>query len=363
MSRAGFHWPDATFFAAFLIFAFAFFWTISPFVVPLFLAGSAVAIVGRLHERLAWALGGRRRLSALLASLAVLLVVLAPTAVVGWLLVKQAVVVLGAWQEAIAQGGLEAIITGRIREPLGPLLRQLDAVGFSNYLRTLIEQAVTFLSTHLASTAITVARIVLAALIVVIGMYYFFLDGPRLLLELEQFSPMEQAHSHEILMDTASMLRAIFLASFVTAVIQGILGVIGFWIGGLPHAIMWSALMAFLSLIFSLLPIVGSGLVFVPAAIWLIANDKIWGGIFVLIWGLVVLGSVEYFVKPYFAKERLAIYPVVLFLTLFGGIEVLGPIGALAGPVLAAVVVSFLRVWKRDIIPELEPHGWVKSPP
>lgn len=361
MEQSRIHWPDATFFAAFAIGAVAFFWTISPFIVPLLLAASAVTLVGGLHERLARALGGRRRLSALLASLAILLVVLVPLAIIGWLIVKEAYVVLGEWRDAVERGGLDALITGRIREPLSPLLRQLDQIGFSNYLRTALERAAAFLSTHLASTALTVATFVLDGFILVVGMYYFFLDGPRLVTEFEEYGPMEATHTHEILEDTVAILRAIFLASFVTAVIQGILGVIGFWIAGLPNAIMWSALMAFLAFVFSLVPIVGSGLVFVPAAIWLLAHDKIFGGIFVLLWGLLVLGSVEYFVKPYFAKERVSIYPVVLFMTLFGGIAVLGPIGALAGPVLAAAVGSFLRVWKRDILPEVIPHGFAKS--
>lgn len=361
LGRAEIHWPDATFFAAFVIGAVAFFWTISPFIVPLLLAAAAVALVGGLHEKLAKALGGRRRLSALLASLAILIVVLVPTAIVFWLILDQAFGVLGQWQKTIAAGGLDALITGRIREPLAPLLRQLDQLGFSNFLGDAIERAVAFLSTHLGATAAVVARLVLAAVILVIGMYYFFLDGPRMVAQLEAYGPMEGSHIHEILVDIAGILRAIFLASFVTAVIQGILGVIGFWIAGLPNAIMWAALMAFLALIFSLVPILGTGLVFVPASIWLLAHDKIFGGIFVMLWGLLVLGMVEYFVKPYFAKERLEIYPVVLFLTLFGGIEVLGPIGALAGPVLAAAVGSFLRVWKRDILPELVPHGFAKD--
>lgn len=361
MGRSRISWPDVTYFAAFVAGAVAFVWTISPFIVPMLLAAAAVALVGGLHEKLAEALGERRRLSALLASLAILIVVLVPTAIVFWLILEQAFVVLGNWQKAIAAGGVDALITGRIREPLMPLIRQLDQLGFSNFLGKAIEQAVTFLSTHLASTAVIVARLILDAVVLVIGMYYFFLDGRRLVGQLEIYGPMEASHTQEILADTAGILRAIFLASFVTAVIQGILGVIGFWIGGLPNAVMWAALMAFLALIFSLVPILGTGLVFVPASIWLLAHDKIFGGIFVMIWGLVVLGSVEYFVKPYFAKERLEIYPVVLFLTLFGGIEVLGPIGALAGPVLAAAVGSFLRVWKRDILPELVPHGFAKD--
>ncbi|HWV38614.1 MAG TPA: AI-2E family transporter [Vulgatibacter sp.] len=361
MGRAEIHWPDATFFAAFVIGAVAFFWTISPFIVPLLLAGAAVALVGGLHERLAKSLGDRRRLSALLASIAILVVVLVPTAVVVWLVLRQSFEVLGRWQEAIAEGGIDALLTGRFRDQLAPMLRQLDELGFTTYLRDALERAATFLSTHLAATALIVARLVLQAVILVIGMYYFFLDGPRIVDELEAHGPMEASHVHEIISDTSAILRAIFLASFVTAVIQGILGVLGFWIGGLPNAVLWAAVMAFLALIFSLLPLVGSGLVFIPAAIWLIANGKVLGGIFVLLWGLLVIGMVEYFVKPYFAKERLEIYPVVFFLTLFGGIEVMGPIGALAGPVLAAVVGSFLRVWKRDILPELVPHGFAKE--
>ncbi len=350
--------PDASFLVASLVMVVAFLWIIAPFVVPLLLSASAVAILAPVHEWLFRHVHFRRRLSSILIATAAVLLVAIPTAAVAYFVVKEVAAVIASWRTTLSQGGLDAFLSGRIREPLAPLLRQLDSMGAEKYLRSLLDEAASFLSTHLGAAATLVATLVVKAFVVILGMYYFFLDGPRFFREFIALAPMEARHTQEIAGDMVSLLRALFVASFVTAVIQGILGAIGFWIGGLPNALLWAALMAFLGLVFSLVPIIGTGLVYVPAGIWLLAHDKIFGGIFVLLWGTVVLGSVEYFVKPYFAKERVSIHPLLIFLTLFGGIEVMGPIGALAGPLLAAMVGSFLRVWKRDILPAIAPAGF-----
>lgn len=347
------HWQDLAFAAIFAVTSFAFFWTIGPFIVPLLLAAAAVALLAPLHEHLNRWLGNRRRLSSALAAALTLLIILIPLGLIAFYLVKQAAIVIASWSVAISEGGLEALLSGRIREPLAPLLRSLDSLGLTHYLRETLEEAAAFLSTHLGSITLTIVRLLVKAFVIILGMYYFFLDGPWLIRSLVALAPLEERHSREILEDLNAILRALFLASFVTAVIQGILGVISFWIAGLPHAIVWAALMAFLGLIFSLVPIIGTGLVYVPAGIWLIANDKIFGGIFVLLWGTLILGSVEFVVKPYFAKERVHLHPLTIFLTLFGGIQALGAVGAVAGPVLAALVASFTRVWRRDIVGQI----------
>ncbi|AKU90499.1 AI-2E family transporter [Vulgatibacter incomptus] len=351
-------WADATFAVLFFVASVAFFWTISSFVVPLFLAAAGVAVIAPANEWLSRKMKGRRSLASLTSSIVTILVILVPSAFVGYLLIKAGANFVMQWKEAIERGGLHELLSGQTREPLAPLLAALDRLGLEDTLRQGLDRTATYFSTHLASAAASIARILLQAFVVVLGMYYFFLEGPRMVKDLVTLLPMEEAHTTEILRDMAGLLRALFLASFVTAAIQGVLGVIGFWIVGLPNALTWAALMTFFAVIFSLIPILGTGLVWVPVTIWLFANGKILSAIFMLVWGAIILGSVEYFVKPYFTKARLQINPLVLFLTLFGGIDLLGPIGALAGPMLSMMVVSFIRVWKRDILPEVAPTGF-----
>jgi len=349
----GVNWQDLSFAAVFVATTVAFVWTVGPFLVPLLIAAAVVSLLAPFHERLAHLLGDRRHLSSVLAAIAVLLVLLVPLGLVGFYLVKQAVTLFTQWSTLLREGGLDALLAEGLGERLRPLLSRLDALGLTETLRSTLEQAASYLSSQLGTLAGTVASLVIKSFILVIGMYYFFLDGPELVEELIAFAPLEPRHTREVLIQLRATLRALFVASFVTAGIQGILGAIAFGIAGLPNAILWAALMAVLGLIFSLFPVIGTGLVYIPAAIWLMANGKVAGGIFVLLWGTLVLGSVEFFVKPYFAKERVHLHPLAIFLTLFGGIVMLGPIGVIAGPVSVSLVASFGKVWRRDIVPQL----------
>src|SRR5690606_6763864 len=123
---------------------------------------------------------------------------------------------------------------------------------------------------------------------------------------------------------------------------------------GLPEALAWAALMAFFSILFSLVPILGTGLVWVPVAVWLFVQGRWIAGLFILGWGLFVLGSVDNVIRPPITRATGSLHPLLVLLTVFGGLSFFGPIGAILGPLVGAVAAAFLRVWIRDVRPQLE---------
>ncbi|MGA9521612.1 MAG: AI-2E family transporter, partial [Myxococcaceae bacterium] len=162
-------------------------------------------------------------------------------------------------------------------------------------------------------------------------------------------------HTRSLLETIGAAIRAVFAASFITAVIQFGLGWAAFAIVGVPYALPLAAIMAFFSFVFSLVPVLGSGLVWVPVGVGLVIGGRPAAGIFILAWGLLVLGSVDNVVKPLYAKSALQLSPLLVFVTLFGGIAVLGPIGALIGPLVAALAAAFLRIWTTEFLEDSEP--------
>ncbi len=141
-------------------------------------------------------------------------------------------------------------------------------------------------------------------------------------------------------------LRAVFVGQMLTSIIQAVVGGIGFLIAGVPGAILWTAVMAILAL----LPVVGAFLVWIPAGIYLLVSGEIGWGIFLLLWGALVVSNVDNFVRPKLIGDRSGIHPLFVLVGVLGGVAAFGFIGLFLGPVLVGVTVSVLKVWEEEYL-------------
>jgi predicted PurR-regulated permease PerM len=139
------------------------------------------------------------------------------------------------------------------------------------------------------------------------------------------------------------------VVNFVTAIAQGAVGALSFVIVGLPSPVVWAALMA----LFSFVPMVGTGIVWVPAGVILLLTGRIVAGIFILAWGVFVIGTVDNLLRPLLAKGRIDLHPLLVFLTIFGGIVTFGVLGVILGPMIGSIFAAMVRIWKRDFVPRL----------
>lgn len=340
-------WSDAAFGLAFAIAFYFFLRILLPFLIPLVFSILVVALVSPLYEKIVAGLGGRKKLSSALASIGIMLAVIVPSVLVAFLLVEQAIALLSHLGESLASREAEA------EGILAPLYETLDRLGLPGLLKSVATKVTSKLPSGVGPAVASLGRLVIGSFIVVIGMYYLFLDGPALFHQLMRLTPIDETYFREIASELWGVLRSLFLASFFTAIVQGLLGVAAFTLVRLPHAIAWAALMAFFSLILSLVPIVGTSLVWAPVSIWLFAQGRIAAGIFIAAWGLIVLSSVDAVVRPIVARAGGRLHPLLVLLTLFGGLGVFGPVGALLGPLVGALAAAFTRVWIRDIRPRL----------
>lgn len=346
-------WSDLAFGLAFILAFVAFLRVLLPFLGPLVLAIFVVSLLSPLYERLASGLGGRRRIAAAIASLGVLLAVIVPSVLVAFLLVAEAVELVGRLADLLGEGTFPQRL-GRLSGLLSPVFQRMEALGIAEAIRSTAAQFGTLLSRQIGPALGALTEIGIGSFILVIGLYYLFQDGPALFEEIVEITPMDPAYAREVGADLAAVLRSLFLATFFTAIVQGALGLIAFAIVGLPEALAWAALMAFFSILFSLVPILGTGLVWVPVAVWLFVQGRWIAGLFILGWGLFVLGSVDNVIRPLITRATGSLHPLLVLLTVFGGLSFFGPIGAILGPLVGAVAAAFLRVWIRDVRPQLE---------
>ena len=345
-------WSDLAFGLAFLLAFLAFLRVLLPFLAPLVLAALVVALVSPVYERLARRLGGRRRLAALLASLGVLFAVVFPSLLVAFLLIEQAAELLGRLATVLGEGSLGDRL-GRLGWFLSPVLERLEALGIADAVRGALGQLGTLLSRQIGPALGALAEIGIGTFILLVGIYYLFQDGPALFEEIVEIVPMDRAYAREVGADLTAVLRSLFLATFFTGIVQGILGFVAFAIVGVPQALAWAALMAFFSILFSLIPLLGTGLVWVPVAIWLFLQGRWIAGLFIVGWGILILGSVDNVIRPLITRATGSLHPLLVLMTVLGGVSFLGPLGAVLGPLIGAVAAAFVRVWIRDVRPRL----------
>ena len=345
-------WSTRTFLVAFGLTLGVLIWISSIFLVPLLLGLSAAVLLADANEWLVRRLGGRRGLAALLMSVATFLVILVPLGVLVVLVVESAIPLVRSLGQLLSENSPSELLR-RIPEARW-ILDRLPIDSLESSFQSASASLAGALGGFVASVPGRAANTLLAGFITFLALYSCFARGPRLVQLLVDATPMERRHTRKLLAAIATGIQTVFAASFITALIQAVLGYVGFRIVSAPYPMALAGAMAFCSFVFSLIPILGSGMVWGPLGAWLILSGRPIAGIFILAWGILVLGSVDNVVKPLYTKGKLELPPLVVFVTLFGGIAAFGPIGALLGPLLAAVGAAFLQIWTSEFLDEEE---------
>lgn len=323
---------------------------VAPFVLPVLVGAFAVVICAPVHERLVAVLGPRRRrLASGISTVSVVLLLLLPLSGGVYLLSVQVEDLVREVRALLGPRGLEDLLGGRVPEALAPLAERLAEVGVAGQLERLIGAGASWLGNLAPDVFGATAVLVVDAFLVVVSMYYFFLDGPRLLDEGARLLPLDPRYQTEFLREFRSVAHTMIVVNLITAAVQGLAGGVGFWLVGLPQPLAWAALMALLSLV----PIVGTGLVWVPAGVGLALAGRTADAAILLAWGVLVIGAIDNLLRPLLAKGRIALHPLLIFVTIFGGIAAFGPAGVIVGPLVGSILMAMVRIWKRDFVPRI----------
>ncbi|MFN2099043.1 AI-2E family transporter [Altererythrobacter sp. MF3-039] len=313
-----------------------------PFAAPLLWAMLAAILFQPLYQRMLTWRGDRENQAALLTLGIIFVAVIVPAFVIGGMVVDQAASVFTALRSG------EFDIAGWIEQILAALPASLQAEieksGWTD-LSQLRERAQDIAETSVALIAQQAVSIGSGALsfLLAFGVWLyvaFFLmrDGGKVGPAILDALPLESSITERLASKFLSIVRATIKGSVVVGIVQGLLGAITFWIVGMPSAMLFGLLMA----IASMLPAVGSGLIWVPAAIWLFATGQIWEGIVVVVSGVAVIGMADNILRPILVGRDTGIPDWIILVTTLGGIATLGLSGIVLGPLVAGL---FLAAW------------------
>jgi len=195
------------------------------------------------------------------------------------------------------------------------------------------------ISTFLLST-------VFGSVIMIIGLYFFLLDGPSMLHAIQKLSPIEDKHEEELADEFARVSRAVVVATLLSAVVQGLLAGFGFWVCGLESIF----LLTLLSGVLAMVPFVGAAAVWIPCALYLFfVENRPVAAIGLAAYGGLVISMADNVIKPWILHGQSNLHPLLALLSVLGGVAVLGPIGILIGPMIVVFLQTSLKILRREM--------------
>jgi predicted PurR-regulated permease PerM len=325
-----------------LLITAVFYHMVRGFIQTIFLAAVFSGMIHGLYKKLARGLGGRKPTSAALTVLVFVLVLIVPILAFLGVVVSQAVEVsasVGPWVEREMSGANE----------LDGLLQRLPFWETIQPYQDLISTKVaefagrlgTFLVTSVAAASRGTAVFFFQLFILLYAMFFFLLHGKEYMARILYYIPLAPAAENRLVAKFVSVARATIKGTLVIGIVQGGLAGLAFWVAGIKGWAFWSVVMMILSII----PAVGTALVWVPAVIYLFALGFAGAAIALGVWCAVVVGLVDNVLRPWLVGRDTQMSDLLVLLSTLGGIIAFGAAGIIIGPIVAALWVTVWEIY------------------
>lgn len=219
-------------------------------------------------------------------------------------------------------------------------------LGAENLVRLLEPRLTNMIGDLVAATIGFLIKGFLGIFVLLFVMYYGFKDGRRFVQFIYESMPLRETYKDRLFRETQEVIDAVFVGNILVSVVQGTLGGLGFWAFGIPNPVFWGFVMTILAI----LPIIGTPVVWLPAGIILIATGDTFAGVGILIYGLLIVSTVDNFLKPKIIGGRSQVHPAIILLGVVGGLWVFGAIGFLLGPLILAIFGVLIGLFKSDFV-------------
>ncbi|MCH2400458.1 MAG: AI-2E family transporter [Pirellulales bacterium] len=194
-------------------------------------------------------------------------------------------------------------------------------------------------------TATFLVRLIFGGIITIVGLYFFLVDGPAMTKSTMRLSPLDDRHELELIAEFDRISRAVVVATLLAAVVQGLLAGIGFWFAGLESVF----LLTLVTMVLAMVPFVGAAAVWMPVSLWLVVEGNYWAGGLLAVYGFTVVSAADNLIKPIVLHGQSQLHPLLALLSVLGGVQALGPIGIVVGPLVVAVLQTLLNILHREL--------------
>jgi predicted PurR-regulated permease PerM len=318
----------------------------------------------RVHRWVRERVGGRRNLAAFLVVLLSSVIIVVPIFAFLFLLFTQGAQLLREFAARVQEFDWT-----QIREI--PLFRDVSAVldevlpestydgmdgDFVDRVSGLAQDLVQYLLNYGVQLFGDLADLVAKFFIFLFLLFYIVRDGEQMVANLRRVIPMKAAQTDRIFERIQAVTRAVVFGALAMAVLQGGLGAVGLAIVGIPPLV-WGTLMGFSSMI----PVVGTGLVSVPTTAYLFLTQQYWEAAFFFVWGIILVGAVDNYVRPFIMRGPAQMSPFFVFLSIIGGLATFALPGLVYGPLIIAFAIIMVQIFRDEYQHQLSPGAGTRA--
>lgn len=341
---------------------------IKPYLLDIFMALVLFFTAKPLYLALNRLLRGRKGLASGLTCLILLLIILIPLFSLMSIIATQALEFSSQVTKGMQSGQLWHWVAAKI-DTVKLYLTHLNLpvppgdIKLQELIQTAVSKASAFVYTNAIGLIKGFSYFFFDLVLTLFIAFFMFMQGDDFIAAIKGLSPLDPAHNDEILRETENTIKATLWGTVIVAFAQGTLGGIGFLIFGLSQPAFWGTVMIPASVI----PVIGSTIIWGPAAIYLLFTGHAMKGIGLILWGGVVVSIIDNVLKPILVKGSSETPSIFILFSILGGLTYFGMIGFILGPLILSFLLSLLRIYQKTILapPALAPApaaGEIKRP-
>ena len=318
---------------------------VTPLWQPLLWATLLGSLLAPANGRLAARLGGRVRIASAITTILTVVLFMLPVAVIAGAVAAQAAQLLHKLNEQAPQAAdaasLDLAQVPWLEQPLDWLGRHagISIVQVQDWLVAAGKHVLQFLASSGGTFVLGALGTLVSFLLMLFVLFFVLRDGPALAQKVVRMLPIEERMRGKLWQHLKEVTRAVFMGIGVTALVQGMLVGFGFWVTGLPSALVFGVLAALVALV----PLVGTVIVWGPGALYLASQGDYGYAIFLTLWGTIAVGMVDNFLRPMLISGRAEVPTLAVFVGVMGGLQAFGFIGLFVGPIVLGLLIALFR--------------------
>ncbi|MDC0612381.1 AI-2E family transporter [Vibrio sp.] len=339
--------------AALLLSALACFYLVEPYVNSIVIAFILSLIIYPVHCRIEKKverhLGSCRNFSAFLSCLLLTVIIVIPLLFVISAIVQQGMLFSQNLYKWVSHGGIQDIFNHPwIQHAIAFANRYLpfdsiDAAGIAKKIAESSSQAGTKVVGTSAKILGDATAFILDFFLMLFVLFFLLRDFQRIITSLRHILPLSRSQEDKLLDQVEKVAKSAVMGSFLTAIAQGVAGGIGMAIAGFP-GLFWGTMIGFASFI----PVVGTALIWIPASLYLLLTGETTWAIFLVIWSVAIVGSIDNLLRPFLMKGSAGMNTLFIFFSLLGGIQLFGLIGLIYGPLIFAITIVLFNIYEEE---------------
>jgi predicted PurR-regulated permease PerM len=308
-----------------------------PFL-PVIIVGASLSVV--LHPLYNWfkakVTRGKSWIAALLTVIIFIVILFGPVLAVGILVFNQS---QDLYHSFVAGGSSNAFL-----ESINQSVNKILPDGTYFQVQDKFADLVTLIYNNIANIFTTTLQTFLSLILVILTIFFFLKDGDEWKNSLIKISPLSDKDDEKILTRLSNSINGIIKGYLFIAIAQGALMGVGLAIFGVPSPALWGVFSGFASLV----PTIGTGLVAVPAVLFLFATGSTGAAIGMAIWAIVIVGLMDNFLNPLIVGQRIEVPPLLILFAVLGGIALMGPVGILIGPLTISLLYALIGIYRHS---------------